>query len=179
VPDTPRPLTSHGGPMGLRGGGLGRSEPANLADILERVLDKGIVIAGDIRINLLDIELLTIRVRLLIASVDRAREMGIDWWERDPSLSSGQPSLTGENARLRERVAALEAAAIRQGAEDAYAEPAPMTDPAPMADPVSPTVPASPATPATPATPVPWAGIPHLGEPTPVAAANGNGGHRA
>jgi hypothetical protein len=58
----------------------------NLADILERVLDKGIVIAGDIQINLLDIELLTIKLRLLVASVDKAREMGIDWWESDPSL---------------------------------------------------------------------------------------------
>ena len=60
----------------------------NLADILERVLDKGIVIAGDIQINLLDIELLTIKLRLLIASVDRAREMGINWWEGDASLQS-------------------------------------------------------------------------------------------
>lgn len=67
---------------------------ANLADILERVLDKGIVIAGDIRVNLLDIELLTIKIRLIVASVDRAREMGIDWWERDPSLSSGRPPVT-------------------------------------------------------------------------------------
>ena len=66
----------------------GRTETTNLADILERVLDKGIVIAGDIQINLLDIELLTIKLRLLVASVDRAREMGIDWWEHDPSLSS-------------------------------------------------------------------------------------------
>jgi hypothetical protein len=62
-------------------------EPSNLADILERVLDKGIVIAGDIQINLLDIELLTIKIRLLVASVDRAREMGINWWEADPTLS--------------------------------------------------------------------------------------------
>jgi hypothetical protein len=59
----------------------------NLAEILERVLDKGIVIAGDIRINLLDIELLTIKLRLIVASVDKAREMGIDWWEHDPTLS--------------------------------------------------------------------------------------------
>src|SRR5436305_11898706 len=65
----------------------GRPDPQpNLADILERVLDKGIVIAGDIQINLLDIELLTIKLRLLIASVDRAREMGINWWESDLSL---------------------------------------------------------------------------------------------
>src|SRR5579884_2061976 len=60
--------------------------PSNLADILERVLDKGIVIAGDIQLNLLDIELITIKIRLLIASVDRAREMGINWWESDPTL---------------------------------------------------------------------------------------------
>jgi hypothetical protein len=59
----------------------------SLADVLERVLDKGIVIAGDIQINLLDIELLTIKLRLVVASVDKAKEIGIDWWERDPSLS--------------------------------------------------------------------------------------------
>jgi len=63
-------------------------QPANLADVLERVLDKGIVIAGDIRVNLLDIELLTIKIRLLVASVDKAAEMGIDWWRHDPMLSS-------------------------------------------------------------------------------------------
>ena len=87
-----------------------RQETTNLADILERVLDKGIVIAGDIQINLLDIELLTIKIRLLVASVDKAREMGIDWWEHDPTLSSGQPDLRAENRELRERIGALEAA---------------------------------------------------------------------
>ncbi|MGG7575783.1 gas vesicle protein [Streptomyces sirii] len=93
------PLTGPGGsaapmrgspappPYGRPGAGSGSS--ANLADILERVLDKGVVIAGDIQINLLDIELLTIKLRLLVASVDKAKEMGIDWWEHDPSLSSG------------------------------------------------------------------------------------------
>lgn len=60
---------------------------SDLADILERVLDKGIVVAGDIAINLLDIELLTIKLRLLIASADTAKKMGIDWWENDPFLS--------------------------------------------------------------------------------------------
>jgi hypothetical protein len=92
----------------------------NLADILERVLDKGIVIAGDIQINLLDIELLTIKLRLLIASVDRAREMGIDWWETDPTLQrleptgldsgdNGEPGqLVRENRELRERIERLE-----------------------------------------------------------------------
>ncbi len=95
---------------------------ANLADILERVLDKGIVIAGDIRINLLDIELLTIKLRLLVASVDKAKEMGIDWWEHDPSLSSRahreEPpageragTLAEENDRLKAELAELRTAA--------------------------------------------------------------------
>jgi hypothetical protein len=64
------------------------SSTTNLGDILERVLDRGVVIAGDIRVSLLDIELLTIKLRLVVASVDTAREMGIDWWERDPFLST-------------------------------------------------------------------------------------------
>src|SRR5438309_9966062 len=87
---------------------------ANLADILERVLDKGIVIAGDIQINLLDIELITIKLRLLIASVDRAREMGINWWESDQTLQRGENGSTEgavlerENRELRERVERLE-----------------------------------------------------------------------
>ncbi|WP_055602153.1 gas vesicle protein [Streptomyces aureus] len=87
----------------------GPSSSANLADILERVLDKGIVIAGDIRINLLDIELLTIKLRILIASVDKAKEMGIDWWEHDPSLSSKHTGgrLEEENRRLRAELDAL------------------------------------------------------------------------
>ncbi|MGX1880701.1 gas vesicle protein [Streptomyces sp. NPDC055287] len=86
---------------------------ANLADILERVLDKGVVIAGDIKINLLDIELLTIKLRLIVASVDKAKEMGIDWWEDDPSLSSGarRRELAEENERLQRRIADLEAKA--------------------------------------------------------------------
>jgi hypothetical protein len=92
----------------------GRPHQDSLADILERVLDKGIVIAGDIQINLLDIELLTIKLRLLIASVDRAREMGINWWESDPSLGGGPEDasngrqLEQENRELRERLERLE-----------------------------------------------------------------------
>jgi hypothetical protein len=71
------------------GSGQGRGhQPANLGDILERVLDKGLVIAGDIQVNLLDIELLTIKLRLVIASLDTAREVGINWWENDPWLSA-------------------------------------------------------------------------------------------
>src|SRR5947207_2343569 len=86
----------------------GAGGPANLADILERVLDKGIVIAGDIQINLLDIELLTIKLRLLVASVERAQEMGINWWESDPTLTSNAKELEEENEDLRERLERLE-----------------------------------------------------------------------
>ncbi|MFB8348751.1 gas vesicle protein [Streptomyces niveus] len=90
-----------------------RSHPpatANLAEILERVLDKGIVIAGDIKIDLLDIELLTIRLRLFISSVETAKKAGIDWWETDPALSSraAHDALYKENKQLRERIEALE-----------------------------------------------------------------------
>ena len=80
----------------------------SLADILERVLDKGIVIAGDIQINLLDIELLTIKLRLLVASVDKAKEMGINWWESDPALTKGADVLEEENRMLRARIERLE-----------------------------------------------------------------------
>ncbi|SEM77953.1 gas vesicle protein GvpJ [Nonomuraea pusilla] len=89
-------------------GGGGR-EPTNLGDILERVLDRGVIIAGDIRVNLLDIELLTIKLRLIVASVDTAREMGIDWWEHDPWLTGGKDrGLEEENRRLRRRLSELE-----------------------------------------------------------------------
>jgi len=85
------------------------TETSNLADILERVLDKGIVIAGDIKIKLVDIELLTIQVRLLISSVDKAREMGMDWWLRNPDFSSqAEKEQRGELDQLRQRVAELE-----------------------------------------------------------------------
>ena len=93
---------------------MGGRAPAQLADVLERVLDKGIVIAGDIQINLLDIELLTIRIRLLVASADKAREMGIDWWEGDPFLGRGRGS------ELEDRIKRLEAAAgVENGGEPA------------------------------------------------------------
>ena len=88
--------------------------PAQLADVLERVLDKGIVIAGDIQINLLDIELLTVKLRLLVASADKAREMGIDWWQGDPFLSS-RPHRNGE---LDSRLRRLEAAAGLETSDD-------------------------------------------------------------
>src|SRR4051794_33613673 len=99
------PSRPYSPPMGE---GASRPQQANLADILERVLDKGIIIAGDIRVNLLDIELLTIKIRLLIVSVDKAQEMGIDWWRNDPMLSPKESDLAEENRALRDRIQALE-----------------------------------------------------------------------
>ena len=100
----------------------GGQAPANLGDILERVLDKGMVIAGDIQVNLLDIELLTIKLRLVVASLDTAREVGINWWENDPWLSAdagrraderelgteSERELQAEIRRLRGRIGELE-----------------------------------------------------------------------
>jgi hypothetical protein len=86
----------------------GHPRADSLADVLERVLDKGIVIAGDIQVNLLEIELLTIKLRLVVASVDKAKEIGIDWWESDPSLNGSSRELSQENSRLRERVQDME-----------------------------------------------------------------------
>jgi hypothetical protein len=84
-------------------------QATNLADILERVLDKGIVIAGDIKVSIADIELLSIKIRLLVASVEKAKEMGIDWWQSDPALSSKAKALEEESRDLKERLDRLEA----------------------------------------------------------------------
>jgi hypothetical protein len=98
---------------GLGVGATGR-QPDSLADVLERVLDKGIVIAGDIVVNILDIELLTLKLRLFVSSAETAREMGLDWWSHDPFFSGRRDELPAEeNGRqeveaLRERVAVLE-----------------------------------------------------------------------
>jgi hypothetical protein len=94
-------------PTGARRVAAGES----LADVLERVLDKGVVIAGDVAIALVGIELLTIKIRLLIASADKAREMGIDWWRSDPFLTGQGADGQGESGdpQLLDRIARLEA----------------------------------------------------------------------
>ncbi len=86
------------------------TEATNLADILERVLDKGIVIAGDIKIQLADVDLLNIKIRLLVASVDKAMEMGINWWQQDSYLSSKakETEIEKENVALKKRLDRLE-----------------------------------------------------------------------
>ena len=93
------------------------AQSTNLADLLERVLDKGIVIAGDISLSLGTVELLSLKIRLLIASVDKAREMGIDWWQFDPALSSQARAIEEERAQLQERVDRLEARFAAQAGE--------------------------------------------------------------
>lgn len=83
-------------------------QSSNLLEVLEKILDKGVVIAGDIKISLADVDLLTIKIRLLVASVDKAREIGMDWWVNDPYYSSKARLAEGEHARLLERVDRLE-----------------------------------------------------------------------
>ena len=82
----------------------------NLADILERVLDKGVVVAGDINVNIAEIELISIKIRLVICSVDKAKEMGINWWQNDPylSTSASNNNLLQENEKLLNKIEALE-----------------------------------------------------------------------
>lgn len=84
-----------------------------LADILERVLDKGIVVAGDVTISLVGIELLNIKVRLIVATVERAIELGINWWEADPMLTTRSSELSIENEQLKKRLAVLEGKVAR------------------------------------------------------------------
>jgi len=92
-------------PTGLTEG-HGRS--TGLVDVLDRVLDKGLVVAGDIKVSLAEVELLTIRIRLLICSIDKAEQIGLDWWKYDHHLSPGKQALSAENDDLRKQVRALE-----------------------------------------------------------------------
>jgi len=91
-------------------------ETSTLSDVLERVLDKGIVIAGDIRVKLVDIELLSIQLRLVICSVDKAKEMGMDWWVNNPIFrrSDAQEGLSSSLASIEERVARMEASLTKE-----------------------------------------------------------------
>ncbi|GGB35639.1 gas vesicle protein [Virgibacillus dakarensis] len=84
-----------------------------IVDVLEKILDKGVVIAGDITVGIADVELLTIKIRLIVASVDKAKEIGLDWWEADPYLSSkasetNNKALEEENKKLNDRLQRLE-----------------------------------------------------------------------
>jgi hypothetical protein len=81
---------------------------SGLVDVLDRVLDKGLVVAGDIKVSLAEVELLTIRIRLLICSIDKAEQIGLDWWKYDRHLSPGREQATRENLELRERLQLVE-----------------------------------------------------------------------
>jgi len=86
----------------------GGQRSSGLVDVLDRVLDKGLVIAGDIKISLAEVELLTIRIRLIVCSIDKAEQVGLDWWKYDHHLSPGKQVLSAENAELRKQVRSLE-----------------------------------------------------------------------
>ena len=92
------PTDVHGSPRGSAG----------LVDVLDRVLDKGLVVAGDIKVSLAEVELLTIRIRLMICSIDKAEQIGLDWWKYDRHLSPGRQHVLQEDVELRERLRLLE-----------------------------------------------------------------------
>ena len=105
IQSMPTPSALHGSPTRTSSG---------LVDILDRVLDKRLVIAGDVKISIAEVELLTIHIRLLICSIDKAQEVGLDWWKHDRHLSvGGQQRLALENQELRQQVAALERRLVR------------------------------------------------------------------
>jgi hypothetical protein len=83
-------------------------ESATLVDLLDRVLDKGLVVAGDVSVSLANVELLTIRIRLLVCSIDKAEQIGLDWWKYDRHLSPGREEVLQENLELREQLRVLE-----------------------------------------------------------------------
>ena len=86
----------------------GHPRSTGLVEVLDRILDKGLVVAGDIKVSLAEVELLTIRIRLLVCSIDKAEQIGLDWWRYDHHLSPGKQQLSAENEELRKQVRALE-----------------------------------------------------------------------
>ncbi len=105
---------------------FGRTRSTGLVEVLDRILDKGLFIGGDIKISLAEVELLTIRIRLIVCSLDKAREIGLDWWMYDHHLSPGRTG-TAERDRLEQRIAALEQ---QLGAAVARLAPAKLRPPA-------------------------------------------------
>ena len=104
------------------------SQGTNLVDILDRILDKGLVVAGDVRISLANVELLTIRIRLLVCSIDKAEQIGLNWWRYDRSLVASAADTESTVTRLEQRIADLERQLASRPAD---ASPAPPPPPAP------------------------------------------------
>jgi hypothetical protein len=97
------------------------ARPPGLVDVLDRILDKGLVIAGDIKVSLANVELLTLQIRLLVCSIDKAEQIGLNWWRYDTNLTTRAERAEGENAELRERLAQLEREIRKLGAASAKA----------------------------------------------------------
>ena len=97
------------------------ARPPGLVDVLDRILDKGLVIAGDIKVSLANVELLTLQIRLLVCSIDKAEQIGLNWWRYDTNLTTRAAAAEAENAELRERLAALEGEIRRLSAAPARA----------------------------------------------------------
>jgi uncharacterized protein YlxW (UPF0749 family) len=91
-----------------RSNNLITSRPPGLVDVLDRILDKGLVIAGDIKVSLANVELLTLQIRLLVCSIDKAEQIGLNWWRYDSNLTTRAERAESENTELRERLAELE-----------------------------------------------------------------------
>jgi cell division protein FtsB len=98
------------------------ARPPGLVDVLDRILDKGLVIAGDIKVSLANVELLTLQIRLLVCSIDKAEQIGLNWWRYDSNLTTRAAAAEAENAELRERIAALEREVGQLGAPPARIE---------------------------------------------------------
>ena len=92
------------------------ARPPGLVDVLDRILDKGLVIAGDIKVSLANVELLTLQIRLLVCSIDKAEQIGLNWWRYDTNLTTRAERAEAENLELRERLAELELEIRKLGA---------------------------------------------------------------
>ena len=98
------------------------ARPPGLVDVLDRILDKGLVIAGDIKVSLANVELLTLQIRLLVCSIDKAEQIGLNWWRYDTNLTTRAERAEAENLELRERLAELELEIRKLGVAAASAE---------------------------------------------------------
>jgi uncharacterized protein YlxW (UPF0749 family) len=99
------------------------ARPPGLVDVLDRILDKGLVIAGDIKVSLANVELLTLQIRLLVCSIDKAEQIGLNWWRYDTNLTTRAERAEAENVELRERLAELEREVRQLTAAPAAATP--------------------------------------------------------
>ena len=98
------------------------ARPPGLVDVLDRILDKGLVIAGDIKVSLANVELLTLQIRLLVCSIDKAEQIGLNWWRYDTNLTTRAERAEAENVELRERLSELEQEIRKLGAANTRTE---------------------------------------------------------